>query len=258
MLIDTHAHLAHHLLSNDIEGVIQRASQAGLIGICCIGTTLEDSTKCCELATRFDCVRAAVGLHPNDCCKAQAGDWQEIEALAQDAAVVALGETGLDRHWDDCPWEVQVDFFRQHIQLSRETRLPVVIHTRDCAEETLELMQTESKNGPFTGVMHSFTGSIDVARGCLELGLYISFAGMITFKNAADLRGVAAQIPLDRILIETDSPYLTPHPHRGHRPNEPAMLRHTLNSLAELFQISPVELAQRTTSNAQRLFGAWR
>ncbi len=256
-IIDTHAHLTDASLLGDIEQFLEQAQRAGVRSVLSIGTTLESSQGCVELAERFPSVRASVGLHPNNCCRAAAGDWQAICDLAQHPRVAALGETGLDRHWDDCPWEVQVDFFRRHLALSRTTGLPVVIHTRDCAEETLEILREESQQGPLLGVMHSFTGPQGVAQGCLELGLYISFAGMVTYKNADEIRDIAKSVPAERILVETDSPYLTPHPLRGQRPNHPALVAHTLKQLAELRGVTTEVLAQQTCDNAQRLFGPW-
>ncbi len=256
-IIDTHAHLTDPSLLGSIEQYLEQARAAGVGHVMSIGTTLESSRGCVELAERFTNVRASVGLHPNNCCRAAAGDWQAICELAQHPRVAALGETGLDRHWDDCPWEVQVDFFKRHIALSRTTGLPVVIHTRDCAEETLEILRQEAQPGQVSGVMHSFTGPQIVADGCLELGLYIGFAGMVTYKNAEEIRDIARSIPTDRILVETDSPYLTPHPLRGKRPNHPALVAHTLKQLAEVRGVSVQVLADQTSDNAQRLFGAW-
>lgn len=256
-IIDTHAHLTDPSLLGDIEQYLEQARGAGVRNVLSIGTTLESSRACVDLAERFTNIRASVGLHPNNCCTAAAGDWQAICDLAQHPRVAALGETGLDRHWDDCPWEVQVDFFRRHIALGRTMGRPVVIHTRDCAEETLEILRHESQQEPLHGVMHSFTGPQAVADGCLELGLYISFAGMVTYKNAAEIREIAKTIPADRILVETDSPYLTPHPLRGKRPNHPALVAHTLRQLAEVRGVSAAVLAEQTSENAQRLFGDW-
>lgn len=257
MLIDTHAHLTHTQLLSDIDIVIQQAQQADVTGILCVGTTLEDSQKCVDLAGRFPMIRSAVGIHPNNCCQANDGDWESIIELAKSPSVVALGETGLDRYWDDCPWEMQLNYFRRHIQLSRETNLPIVIHTRDCGDEMLGILRSEYSQGPFRAVLHSFTGTRENALGCLELGMYISFAGMITFKNSSDLREVAKVIPVDRLLVETDSPYLTPHPYRGQRPNRPDLVRYTAECLAELVGMTVHEFADQTAQNAQRLFGCW-
>ncbi len=257
LIIDTHAHLTDKSILENIDAYLFAAGEAGVDAMLCVGTTLESSQAAIDLSERFPMIRAAVGLHPNNCCQAQAGDWDAIVALSQHPRTAALGETGLDRHWDDCPWEVQVAYFRRHLALSREIQLPVVIHTRDCAEETLDLLRQESKLGPLMGVMHSFTGPQSVADGCLELGLYISFAGMVTYKNANDIREIAKTIPADRILVETDSPYLTPHPYRGQRPNHPAFVVHTLRHLAALRGITEQQFAQQTTQNAVRLFGVW-
>ncbi len=257
MIIDTHAHLTDEALSRDLDRHLAAASAAGVAGILAVGTTLESSRASLALAEQHAQIRAAVGIHPNYCCAAAAGDWSEIQALCQHPRVAALGETGLDRYWDDCPWPVQTDYFRRHLELSRECSLPVVIHTRECAEETLELLRDEARFGQLRGVMHSFTGSLAVAEGCVELGLYISFAGMLTFKNGAAIRQVAQALPEDRILVETDCPYLTPEPMRGKRPNHPALVAHTLRVMAEVRGISVDRCAQLTTANAQRLFGSW-
>lgn len=258
MIVDTHAHLADETLSAELDYFLSLAKAADVRAILTIGTTRENSLECIKLAEKYSQVRAAVGLHPNNCCQAASGDWQAIVEMAKHPQVAALGETGLDRYWDDCPWEVQVDYFRRHLALSRETLLPVVIHTRECAEETLELLRKEADGGQLRGVMHSFTGPQAVAEGCLELGLYLSFAGMLTFKNAAEIREIAKVVPANRLLVETDSPYLTPHPYRGKRPNHPANTAYTLAALAELRSVSVAELAQVTSENAFRLFGAWQ
>jgi TatD DNase family protein len=253
-LVDTHAHLAHKQFSLEIDRYLGLAQQAGLIGIICIGTNATDSALCVELAERYPLLRASVGIHPNNCAQAEAGDWESVVALAGKSGVVAIGETGLDRYWDDSPWDLQVEYLHRHIQLSRQTNLPLVIHTRDCIDEAIDLLEAQMAQGLFAGVMHSFTGNLKQVQRCLELSLYISLAGMVTFKNAADLQAVAKEIPLDRLMVETDSPYLTPHPHRGHKPNHPAMVAHTLNCLAGLRGMPPDTLANITTANANRLF----
>lgn len=257
MIVDTHAHLTNEHLVEQLDDFLGQARDDDVTAMLCVGTTLEDSRKGTELAEKYDSIRAAVGIHPNVCCNAAPEDWAGIEQLSKHPRVAALGETGLDKYWDDCPWDVQVDYFCRHLKLSRETGLPVVIHTRECAEETLEVLQEQSKLGTLNAVMHSFTGPQSVADGCLELGLYISFAGMVTFKNGVDISNIAQRIPADRILVETDSPYLTPHPKRGKRPNHPAMVKYTLEHIAAARGVSPKELAQQTTRNAFELFGEW-
>jgi TatD DNase family protein len=257
LITDTHAHLTDPALLENIDEYLRLASASKVQAVLSVGTTLATSRECIVLAEKYPQIRASVGLHPNNCCQAHPGDWTLIERLSQHPRVAALGETGLDRHWDDCPWEVQVDYFRRHLALSRVTNLPVIIHTRECASETLEVLKQESIFGNLMGVMHSFTGPLDVAAGCLELGLYISFAGMATYKNADDIRVIAKAIPDDRILVETDSPYLTPHPLRGKRPNHPGLVVHTVECLAKIRGLTPDEFAHLTTTNAQRLFGKW-
>ncbi len=257
MIVDTHAHLTDETLAPSIVDYLAKAAAVNVKAILCVGTTATTSAQCVAFSQQYPQIRAAVGIHPNYCGQAADGDWEAVCKMVSQPGVVALGETGLDRYWDDCPWEIQVDFFRRHIELSRQTGLPVVIHTRECAEETLELLRGESHTAPVRGVMHSFTGPQHVADGCLELGLYISFAGMLTFKNAEDLRQIARTIPMDRLLVETDSPYLTPQPHRGVRPNHPANVVHTLRCLAEIRGVPLDAMAEQTTANAFRLFGNW-
>lgn len=237
---------------------MSEAEAAGVKAILAVATNIETSRRCLELATKYPSVRASVGIHPNYCAAAGPEDFHGVVALAGQPRVAAIGETGLDRHWDDSPWEMQVSFFRQHIDLARASGHPVIIHTRDCAEETLALLQSERREGgPFAAVLHSFTGPQSVADGCLELGFYISFAGMVTYKNAVDLRAIAKSIPEDRLLVETDCPYLTPHPFRGQRPNRPALVVHTLACLAEVRGCRPEVLAETTSRNATQLFGSW-
>jgi len=169
--------------------------------------------------------------------------------------VVALGETGLDRHWDYTPFPQQEDFFARHLDLARKHHLPVVIHCREAEADVVRMLRADyERHGPVRGVMHSFTGDLATAQACLDLGLYISFAGMLTYKNAQDLREVANQMPLERLLVETDSPYLAPVPARGKR-NEPAYVVHTLNSLATVHGVAAAALAEQTTRNARELFG---
>ncbi|HBE70154.1 MAG TPA: hydrolase TatD [Planctomycetaceae bacterium] len=261
-IVDTHAHLTDKNFVGRLPEFLETARNADVRSVLCVGTNIDDSHQGIALAEEHPEVRAAVGIHPNVCCQAGEGDWEQIIKLSSHPRVAAIGETGLDKYWDDCPWEVQVDYFRRHLQLSHETQKPIVIHTRDCAEETLEILrdsaaQTGQTSGQISGVMHSFTGPQSVADGCLDLGLYISFAGMVTFKNASEIADIAKRIPEDRILVETDSPYLTPAPQRGKRPNHPAMTRHTLEFIAGLREVSVEQMAASTTQNAFRLFGAW-
>ncbi len=197
---------------------------------------------------------SSVGIHPNHCQDAAATDWSEILEMARHPKVVAIGETGLDRYWDYCPLEIQKDWFAKHIALSFESGKPLVIHMRDCESDVLEALEQHRLDRQVIGIMHSFSGSWETAEKCLSWGMYISFAGMVTFKRSDSLREIAARIPDDRLLIETDSPYLSPHPHRSQRPNQPALVQHTAQCLAEVRGISLFELGKLTTQNAKRVF----
>jgi TatD DNase family protein len=210
--------------------------------------------KSVALAARHDAVLAAVGIHPNYCAAAGADDWDQVVALASVSRVVAIGETGLDRYWDHTPFDVQEDYFDRHLRLSQQCNLPFIVHLRDCEQDILRMLREARTRGPLQGVMHSYTGTAAGAAECIELGLHISFAGMVTYKKSVELREIAATIPDDRILIETDAPYLSPHPKRGQRPNEPALLVHTAVCLAETRGTSLESFTGLTTANANRLF----
>jgi TatD DNase family protein len=253
-LIDTHAHLDEEAFDADRAEVIARAEAAGIVRIVTIGTTADTSRRAVEIAGQFPPVYAAVGIQPNYAAQAKAGDWETIERLAGEPRVMAIGETGLDRYWDYAPFDVQVDFFQRHIALAQRLKKPVVVHCREAEADTVAQLRAAADRGPLSGVMHSFTGSLETARACLDLGLYISLAGMLTYKKSQGLRDVAREVPLEKILVETDSPYLAPQPMRGKR-NEPAFVRVTANALAELAGRPQDEFARQTTANACHLFG---
>jgi TatD DNase family protein len=252
-LVDTHAHLDDKRLRADWGGVLERAARAGVVQVIAIGTTADTSARVVELAAANPGIFAAVGIHPNDAAEAGEHDWPIINDLVNHSGVVAIGETGLDRYWDRTPFVQQQAWFDRHLALAQQLGLPVVIHCRDCQADILE--QLRGTNRAIRGVMHAFTGTWDEAQAFLELGLHLSFAGMVTFTNKAldALRDVAAKVPVDRLLIETDSPYLTPHPHRG-QTNEPAHVALTAARVAEIRGLSYAELARITTANARKLF----
>lgn len=253
-LIDTHAHLDEEAFDGDRVEVIARAESAGIVRIVTIGTTADTSRRAVEIAREFPCIYAAVGIQPNYAAQAKAGDWETIEQLATAEKVVAIGETGLDRYWDYAPFDLQIDYFQRHMALAQRLDKPFIVHCREAETETVAQLQEASRRGALRGVMHSFTGSLETARACLDLGLYISLAGMVTFKKSQALRDLINQLPLDRILVETDAPYLAPQPVRSKR-NEPSYVRMTASVLAELTGISQDEFARQTTANAVRLFG---
>src|ERR1051326_9127610 len=255
-LIDTHAHLDDEKLKVDLPDVVARARQAGLIRVIPIAPTAASTRACLEIAQAYaDFVHASAGIHPNHAAEASPTDWDEVASLATDPRVVAIGETGLDRHWDFTPFALQEDYLARHLALSRQLHKPIVIHCREAEADMLRMLRAEyERHGNILGVMHSFSGDWAFAQECLGLGLHVSFAGMVTYKNAASLRDVAAKVPADRLLVETDSPYLAPAPKRGQR-NEPANVVHTATCLAGVRGVSLADLAAFTTNNARRLFG---
>jgi TatD DNase family protein len=254
MLVDTHAHLDDSRFAADLPAVLERAAAAGVGRVITIGIDRPTSEAAVELAGRFPEVAAAVAVQPNHVAEMADGDFARITELAAGPRVVAVGETGLDRYWDRAPFDLQRQMFVRHLDLARRVGKPVVIHCRQAEADVLQVLKAAFAAGPVSGVMHSFSGDLATAEECLRLGLHISFAGMLTYKANAALREVAAAVPLDRLLVETDSPYLSPEPVRGKR-NEPANVAHTAAVLARVKGVSAAELAAVTTANAVRLFG---
>ncbi len=252
---DTHAHLDDEAFDANRSEVVRRAHEAGVTTILAVGVTAPSSEQCIALAEQFPGVYAAVGIQPNYCAQTGEGDWDRITQIALHPRVAAIGETGLDRYWDYTPFEVQQDYFDRHLRLSQALDKAFIVHMRDCGDDIATMLEAARSRGPLRGVMHSFTGDEALARRCLDLSLYISFAGMVTFKKSEDLRHVAAMIPADRILIETDSPYLSPDPLRGKHPNEPARLVHTAACLAKVRGVTIDEFGRQTSANARQLFG---
>lgn len=254
-LIDTHAHLDDERFHEDLPAVLERAQANGVERIVTVATSAPSSHLCIALARKHEMLSAAVGIQPNHVAEAAADAWDEVVRLADDQHVVALGETGLDRHWHYTPFEQQEDYFDRHLQLARKHGLAVVIHCREAEADVVRILKADfERHGPVRAVMHSFTGDTATAQACLAMGLYISFAGMLTYKNAQALRETAATVPLDRLLVETDSPYLAPVPVRGQR-NEPAHVAHTARCLAGIKGVDFETLAEHTTRNARSLFG---
>ena len=251
--IDTHCHLDEESFTQDCHDTIQRAVDAGVTRMLTIGTTLDSCRRALDLAQKYDSVFAVVGLHPNYIQAAQPGDWERIVELATAPKVVGLGETGLDQYWDHSPIELQSEYFDRHLELSRQLDLPFVVHCREAEVEVVTQLRRHSAHGPLRGVMHAFCGSAETASACLEMGMHLSFGGMVTFKRNEVLRQVSLAVPLDRLLVETDAPYLSPTPFRGKR-NEPAHVRLTAACLAETRGVSKEEIAAATTENARRLF----
>ncbi len=250
-LTDSHCHLNFEHLLNNLPQVLQNARKNGVGYMLCVGVTIEKLPEVLALAHEHSNIFASVGVHPDE----QQGhdpSVEELVQLAQDPCVVAIGETGLDyyRIKGDMTW--QQDRFRRHIRAARLTQKPLIIHTREAAADTIRILQEEGAESA-GGVMHCFTESWETARAALDLGFYISISGIVTFRNAEPLRAVAARIPVDRLLIETDAPYLAPVPHRG-QTNEPAFVRHVAEELAKIRGVSLDELARATTDNFFALF----
>jgi TatD DNase family protein len=257
MLVDSHAHIDGPEFDADRDEVLQRARDAGVTAILNVGTGDPLSgafERAVALANKHDDVHAAVGVHPHDARLFDDKAEQLLTGLIkQSSSVIAWGEIGLDFHYDNSPRAVQMEVFRRQLQLARGANLPVIIHTREAESETIDILESEWAESKRAGIMHCFSGSLALAQRALELGFLISFSGIVTFKKAEDLRAVARQVPLDRLLIETDCPFLAPVPFRGKR-NEPAYVVEVARCLAELRELSVEQIGEITTDNFLRVF----
>jgi TatD DNase family protein len=253
MLVDSHCHLDFPDYAGDVEGVLARARAAGVATCLSIGTELARFAGVRAVAEKFPDVWCSVGVHPHEAAKEPLTSPALLLAEASHPKVAGIGETGLDYYYEHSPRPAQGVNFRCHIAAGREAKLPVIVHTRDADDDTIAILNDEMQNGAFTGLIHCFTGSQKLADAALALGLYISVSGIATFKNSGALREVIKTAPLDRLLVETDAPFLAPMPHRG-KTNEPAFVVHTARMLAELKGVSENELAAATTENFFRLF----
>ncbi|WP_445357262.1 TatD family hydrolase [Microbulbifer sp. ANSA002] len=254
MLVDSHCHLDRLKLDKfdgDLDAVLEFARSRGVGKFLCVGISLENADAVVEIASKYEDVVCSVGIHPLDVESGLAGV-DELIAMAERPKVVALGETGLDYYYSTDTKETQQQSFIAHLQAAGQVGLPVIVHTRDAREDTIQLIR-EYGNSQTAGVLHCFTESWEMAKAALDLNYYISLSGIVTFKNAEDLRDVARKLPLDRLLVETDSPYLAPIPYRG-KPNIPAYVREVAEFIAELRGISYEQLAEITTENFLRLF----
>ncbi|MHC4448273.1 MAG: TatD family hydrolase [Planctomycetota bacterium] len=253
MLVDSHCHLDYLERDGDLDEVVARARRAGVGAMITICTKLSEFDLVRAIAERYDEVYCSVGVHPHEAENEGQNGTQRLVALAEHAKVVAIGETGLDYYYDHAPRARQRDSFRGHLRAARDSGLPVIVHSRDADDDTVALLREAREEGPFTGVIHCFTAGPGLAEAALELGLYISVAGIVTFKKAETLRRTLGQVPVERLLVETDAPYLAPVPKRGKR-NEPAYVVHTAAALAELKGVAPEALIRATGDNVFRLF----
>ncbi|MGZ5929829.1 MAG: TatD family hydrolase [Rhizomicrobium sp.] len=253
MLVDSHCHLDFPDYAGDVDGVVMRARAAG-VGVCLsIGTELSRFAGVRAVAEKFPDVWCSVGVHPHEAEKELLADAAPLLAETSHPKVVGIGETGLDYYYAHSPRAEQIANFRAHIAAARQSALPLIVHTRDADDDTIGVLEDEMGKGAFSGLIHCFTGTQRLADAALALGFYISVSGIATFKNSGALRDVIKTVPLDRLLVETDAPFLAPVPYRG-KTNEPAFVVHTARMLAELKGISEAELAAATTENFFRLF----
>jgi TatD DNase family protein len=253
MLVDSHCHLDFPDFASELDAVVERARRAGIGRIVTISTRVKKHAQVLAIADKFPDVFCSVGTHPHNAQDETDITAQDLIERAKHPKIVAIGEAGLDYHYDNSPRAAQETSFRRHIAAARETRLPLVIHSRDCDADMARILAEESGQGAFPAVLHCFTGGRELAFKAMDLGLSISFTGILTFKNSGALRELAAALPVDRILVETDAPYLAPLPYRGKR-NEPAYVVETAKVLADTRGVSLDEIAAQTTENFFRLF----
>ncbi len=260
MLVDSHCHLDFPELSGQLDDVLDRAATAGVAAMVTIGTRLSTFERTRAIAERFDHVYCTVGVHPHEAEQEGQDAPDRLIELARHPKVVGIGETGLDYFYDNSPRAQQAASFRAHIAAARATGLPLIVHSRDADDDMIAMLREGAGQGaeegganPLTGVLHCFSSGPGLAQAALDLGFYISLSGILTFKKADDLRAIAATVPHDRLLVETDAPYLAPVPHRG-KTNEPAFVAHTAAALADVVGLSSADLAATTTANFYRLF----
>jgi TatD DNase family protein len=253
MLVDSHCHLDFPDFASELDDVVARARAAGVSRIVTISTRVKKHAQVLAIAEKFPDVFCSVGTHPHNAQEEADITAQDLIERAKHPKVVAIGEAGLDYHYDKSPRDVQEKSFREHIAAARVTGLPLVIHSRDCDDDMARILEEETGKGAFPAVLHCFTGGRDLAFKAMRLGLYISFTGILTFKNSGALRELAAELPAERVLVETDAPYLAPMPYRGKR-NEPAYVVETAKVLAEACGVPAEVMARRTTENFFRLF----
>ena len=253
MLVDSHCHLDYLERDGDLEAAVQRAHACGIGTMVTICTKVTEFPIVSAIAERYEDVWCTVGIHPHDAANEPEVSTEQLIDLAQHPKVIGIGETGLDYYYENSPRGDQKRSFRAHIAASRETGLPLIVHTRDADHDTIEILTDEYENGAYPGLIHCYSTSPEVADKSIELGFYISVAGILTFKKATELQETVTRLPIDRLLVETDSPYLAPIPKRGKR-NEPSYVTYTAGKMAELKGLTETDIAEATTENFFRLF----
>jgi TatD DNase family protein len=253
MIVDSHCHMNYKELSSDIKSVMSRAKEAGVGILQTISTKVSEFDKILAIAKAYDNIYCSVGVHPHEVEGEGIVSVDKLVELSKDKKVIGIGETGLDYYYENSHREMQKESFINHIAASRETGLPLIVHTRSSDDDTIEILKTEMNKGVFPGLIHCFTSTEKLARECIDMGIYISISGIITFKKADELRSTIQKLPLDRLLIETDAPYLAPAPMRG-KPNEPSYIKYTAAKMAEIFGKEVSEIEASTTKNFFELF----
>lgn len=249
-LIDTHSHIFADAFHEEQVELLERAKESSVERILVVTTTVQEAKKALVFAKEYDCIDVACGFHPTELSELKEEDFSALKELYKDPKMVAVGEIGLDYYWKEVPAELQKQWFIKQLEFANEIQKPVIIHMREATKDTLELLATYGKSG---GIMHCYTGSVESAREILKMGYYISLAGPLTFKNANHLLDVAKEVPLERLFVETDAPYLTPHPNRGKR-NEPAYVKYTFEKLCELKEVSQELASEIIWNNYDTLF----
>lgn len=253
MLIDSHAHLDDERFDKDRDRIIKSLKEFGIELVINPGADINSSIKAVALSEKYDNIYAAVGVHPHDAKDMDKSTIELLKSFTSRKKVIAIGEIGLDYYYDNSPRDIQKKRFKEQIELAKEVNLPIIVHSRDASEDTYNILK-EAQDGTLKGVLHCYSGSVEMAMEYIKLGFYISLAGPVTFKKARVPKEVAKAVPIDRLLVETDSPYLTPEPYRGKR-NEPTFVRYVAGTIAELRNMPFEELASKTGENAKRLFG---
>ncbi|MBT3358481.1 MAG: TatD family hydrolase [Rhodospirillales bacterium] len=254
MLVDSHCHLDFPDFADDLDGVVARARDAGVGHMLTVGTHVTRFDAVLAISDAYEPIFCSVGIHPHEAAKEPEITADHLVRMAgRHPKIVALGESGLDFHYEYSPREAQERVFRMHIAAARETGLPLIVHTREADPQTIAILREEQEKGAFSGVIHCFSSGLEMAQAALDMGMYVSLSGIVTFKAAQPLRDIVAEIPLDRLLVETDAPYLAPTPKRGKR-NEPAFTAHTAACVAEIKGVELPEFVEATTANFFRLF----
>ena len=253
MIVDSHCHLIHEKNTLSIDEIINNAKSNDVYKLLNISTNQEDFEKCIQLCNEYKDIFTSIGIHPHESNQMNKNIYDNILSLSSHNKVIGIGETGLDYFYNNSKKNLQIDSFLQHIKISQFTNLPLIIHMRDAEVDMLKIIEHEYKKAPFSGVIHCFTGSLMFAERLLKIGFFFSISGIITFKRNDDLRETVSKIPIDQLMIETDSPYLAPEPLRG-KTNEPAYITHTLEFMAKLFNLNNDDMGVKTSNNFFKLF----